>query len=89
MRKAKGSDARQKTFAVIGIRIPAAEKRSFDKRTRTICLRVDPSLYDALCELAGRVCMSISTFSMRILWSYVADQELLCLSRNHRNRGMA
>ena len=81
--------AKQKTFPVVGIRVPAPDKRTFDKRSHTICIRLEPMLHLALSEMAEAAYMKVSTFAMRILWAYVADQRLFGNQGLRRKREMA
>ncbi len=80
---------RQKTFPVVGIRVPAPGKRTFGKRSNTVCIRLEPMLHSALSEMADLAYMKLSTFCMRILWAYVADQRLFGNQGNHCKREMA
>lgn len=88
MHKVNGN-GHQKTFPVIGIRVPAPDKRNFEKRSRTVCLRIEPFLHDALAELSSHVYMTLSSYCMRVLWAHAADQQLLGNRGNHCQRRRA
>jgi hypothetical protein len=77
---------KQRAFPIIGVRVPAPDAHAFPKRSKTICLRVDPSLYDGLMELANFAYMTVSSYCMRVFWAHVGGQRLLCNQRNHGGR---